>query len=396
MKIPPYKRVFLVVLDSLGIGEMPDAKEFGDEGSHTLGHICEASPVALPNLQAMGLGNITTLKGIPPSPRPIAHFGKCAELAKGKDTTTGHWEIAGIHVKKSFPTYYDGFPQSFIDSFIKRAKLKGVLGNIPASGTEIIQKLGDEHLATGFPIVYTSADSVFQIACHEESFGLERLYEICEVARKLCDELGVARVIARPFLGKNGNYTRTKNRKDYSVALPAETIMHKLQRIPGIETVSIGKVASIYSEEGFHHKVKATDNRAIFDAVLDSMDRNFRGLVFANLVDFDMLYGHRRNPQGYAQELKWFDESLPRLWEKMGPEDLLLFTADHGNDPTFPGSDHTREYIPLLAYTKRSEKSGGKNLGTRSTFADIGQTILEALGSTEKMPLGKSFWGEMQ
>ncbi len=387
------ERVFLLVLDSLGIGEMPDAKDFGDAGSHTIAHIAKAvNGLKAPNLQKMGLGNISSIQGIPAEADPRASFGKCAELAKGKDTTTGHWEMAGIRVTKPFPTYYEGFPQSFVDEFVKRAKVPGYLGNLAASGTEIIQQLGDEHIRTGKPIVYTSADSVFQIACHEETFGLQRLYEICEVARTLCDELGVARVIARPFVGGNGKYTRTKNRKDYSVALPEETMMHKLQRLAGVETISIGKVASIYSEEGFHQKIKATDNPSIFAATVKEAERKFRGLVFANLVDFDMLYGHRRDPKGYAKEIEWFDSVLPQLLQALGPEDLLLLTADHGNDPTFPGSDHTREYVPLIAYRPSAK---GKNLGTRSTFADIGATILEALQCEEKLPIGKSFYQEL-
>jgi phosphopentomutase len=387
------ERVFLLVLDSLGIGEMPDAKEFGDTGSHTIAHIAKSvNGLKAPNLQRMGLGNISPIDGIAAEANPTASYGKCAELAKGKDTTTGHWEMAGIRVTKPFPTYYEGFPQSFVDEFVKRAQVPGYLGNVAASGTEIIQQLGDEHVRTGKPIVYTSADSVFQIACHEETFGLQRLYEICEVARLLCDELGVARVIARPFVGGNGKYTRTKNRKDYSVALPEETMMHKLQRLPGVETISIGKVASIYSEEGFHQKIKATDNPAIFAATVKEAQRKFRGLVFANLVDFDMLYGHRRDPKGYAKEIEWFDSVLPQLLQALGPQDLLLLTADHGNDPTFPGTDHTREYVPLIAYRPGAK---GKNLGTRSTFADIGATILAALECKEKLPIGQSFYQEL-
>jgi phosphopentomutase len=386
----------LLVLDSVGIGALPDAADFGDAGSHTLGHIAKAvGGLNAPTLSRLGLGCISPIEGIPPAKQPAAAYGKCAEIAKGKDTTTGHWEMAGIRVKKPFPTYYEGFPEDFLSRFINEAKVPGYLGNIAASGTEIIQKLGDEHVRTGKPIVYTSADSVFQIACHEESFGLERLYEISRVARKLCDELGVARVIARPFLGANGKYTRTTNRKDFSVALPEESTMDRLQRLPGIETVSIGKVASIYSEQGFHKKVKAGDNRAIFAATKAEAERDFRGLVFANLVDFDMLYGHRRDPKGYAREIEWLDEELPSFLASLKEGDLLLLTADHGNDPTFQGSDHTREYVPLLAWSHATEENGGKDLGIRSTFADIGQTILEALGSGEKQPIGKSFLGEL-
>jgi phosphopentomutase len=392
-----YDRVFLLVLDSLGIGAMPDAKEFGDEGAHTFAHTAASvGGLKAPNLKAMGLGNISDILGVGPVEKATAAFGKCAELAKGKDTTTGHWEMAGIRVSKPFPTYYEGYPQEFMDRFVAEANIPGYLANEAASGTEIIQRLGTEHVKSGKPIVYTSADSVFQIAAHEEHFGLERLLEICEVARRLCDELGVARVIARPFTGTEGNYTRTKNRKDYSVALPEESAMHRLQRMDGVETVSIGKVASIYSEEGFHTKVKATDNRSILQATKDQAARQgLRGLVFANLVDFDMLYGHRRNPEGYAREIEWFDAELPSLLALLDPSDLLILTADHGNDPTFPGSDHTREYIPVIAWSRETEAKGGNNLGTRTTFADIGQTILEALGSSERQSIGTSFLSEL-
>lgn len=390
------QRVFLVVLDSLGIGEMPDAASFGDSGANTIGHIADAvGGLKLPNLEKMGLGNIAPIRGLKPQTKPTAHYGKCAELARGKDTTTGHWEMAGLQVTKPFPTYYEGFPETVMQAFVEKAGVSGFLGNFAASGTEIIQQLGDEHVKSGKPIVYTSADSVFQIACHEESFGLERLYEICEVARKICDEFGVARVIARPFLGANGAYTRTKNRKDYSIALPAEPIMPKLQRA-GFETVSIGKVASIYSEEGFSRKVKAADNRAIFAALLaEAKKKNTRGLVFANLVDFDMLYGHRRNAPGYAAELAWFDSVLPELLAEIGAGDLLMLTADHGNDPTYKGTDHTREYVPLIAYTANSAQNGGKYLGIRKTFADMGQSILAGFSVSARQPIGESFWSEL-
>lgn len=397
MSTAPFDRVFFLVLDSVGIGAMPDAADFGDAGAFTLGHIADAvGGLKVPYLQKMGLGNIAPIQGVAPEKNPTAAHGKASELAKGKDTTTGHWEMAGVRVNRPFPTYYEGFPQEFVDRFVREAKVPGYLGNIPASGTEIIQQLGDEHIKTGKPIVYTSADSVFQIAAHEESFGLARLYEICEVARKLCDELGVARVIARPFVGTSGKYTRTTNRKDYSVALPEETMMHKLQRLSGIETVSIGKVASIYSEEGFSKKVKAGDNRAIFQAYLKESERKFRGLVFANLVDFDMLYGHRRNSKGYAEELEWLDGVLPSLCANFTDRDLLIMTADHGNDPSFPGSDHTREYVPVIAWSRATESKGGPNLGVLTTFADLGQTTLEALGSNERQAIGQSFLSRVQ
>ncbi|NUM88323.1 MAG: phosphopentomutase [Bdellovibrionales bacterium] len=391
MTAPLYRRVFLLVLDSVGIGAMPDAARFGDEGAHTLGHAARArGGLKVPNLGRMGLGNIDPIDGVPREAHPLASFGKCAELSNGKDTTTGHWEMAGIHVKQPFPTYYGGFPPEMMESFVREAQVPGYLGNIPASGTEIIQKLGDEHVKTGKPIVYTSADSVFQIACHEESFGLDRLYGICRVARKLCDERGVARVIARPFVGSHGKYSRTGNRKDFSVALPEEVMMEKLLSA-GLESVSIGKVASIYSDKGFNRLLKATNNREILAQVKSELRRDFRGLVFANLVDFDMLYGHRRNAEGYAAEIEWFDGELPAILSAMREDDLLILTADHGNDPTHPGSDHTREYVPLVAYSKRTEKNGGRDLGTRSTFADVGQTILDALGVRQRQRIGTSF-----
>lgn len=390
-----FQRVFFLVLDSLGAGAMPDAGKYGDVGAHTLGHIADAvGGLSLPELARLGLGNITRIKGIAPASRPAAAYGRAAELSNGKDTTTGHWEMAGIRTEHPFPTFYDGFPADFISRFIKAAGIGGVLGNIPASGTEIIQQLGEEHIRTGFPIVYTSADSVFQIACHEEHFGLEKLYKICEVARRLCDEYKVARVIARPFLGAPGAFKRTGNRRDYSIDLPEEVMMEKLLRA-GLESVSIGKVANIYSNRGFSRKVPATDNKAIFAAVLAETKRDFRGLVFANLVDFDMLYGHRRDPAGYAGELRWFDGVLPELLSSLRDGDLLILSADHGNDPTARGSDHTREYVPIIAYSKRTASEGGKDLGVRNSFADIGQTVLEALGVKEKQNIGQSFLGAL-
>lgn len=393
-----YKRVFLYVLDSVGVGELPDAAAYGDAGSNTLGHISEAvGGLHLPNLEKMGIGHVTKIKGVEPASKPIAAFGKAKEMSSGKDTTTGHWEIAGILVDKPFTTFTDtGFPQDFIQEFVRRGNLSGVLGNVAASGTEIIQKLGDEHVRTGHPIVYTSADSVFQVAAHEEAFGLERLLELCKMARALLDEKGmrVSRVIARPFLGQSGNYTRTGNRKDYSIDLPQETMMNKLQQA-GKRCLGIGKVPSIYSENGFDESLIAKSNVDIFNVGLSCLAENFEGLVFANFVDFDMLYGHRRDPAGYAKELEWFDSQLSSFQSKMHPTDLLILTADHGNDPTAKGSDHTREHVPIIAYSKITEERGGIDLGVRESFADIGQTILEALGVPAKLPIGKSFYKEV-
>lgn len=398
MPVPKMKRVFFCVLDSLGVGALPDAKDYGDgPGANTLGNIATAvGSLELPTLGKMGIGNITSVRGTPPQTQTIAAFGKANEISKGKDTTTGHWEFAGIEVKNPFPTYPNGFPKSFIDQFINENSLPGVLCNQPASGTQVIEDLGEEHIRTGKPIVYTSADSVFQIACHEELFGLDRLYKICENARKQCDAIQVSRVIARPFLGKNAqDFKRTGNRKDFSIALPSATAMDKMVAA-GLETISIGKIASIYSHQGFTQELKAGSNREILQTVRSQLNRDFAGLVFANFVDFDMNFGHRRDPAGYAEELRWFDAELEAIIEKMTESDLLILSADHGNDPTTPGSDHTREYVPVLAYTKHTHRVGGKDLGTRGSFADIGQTMLDAFGLAPDLPIGTSFWKELE
>lgn len=390
-----FDRIVFLVLDSVGIGAMPDATKFGDSLDYNTIANCARSVggLKLPNLQKFGLGNICDIAGVSREANPTASFGKCAELSNGKDTTTGHWEMAGLLTQKPFPTFYNGFPPEFMERFVREANVKGFLGNIPASGTAIIQDLGEEHMRSGLPIVYTSSDSVFQIACHEESFGLERLYEICKVARKICDDYNIARVIARPFLGKSkGAFKRTGNRKDFSVDLTGEVMMQKLMRA-GIATTSIGKVASIYSEQGFTKKVKGSNNQEIFAATLKEIHDGTQGLIFANLVDFDMLYGHRRDPQGYAKELEWFDRELPNLISSLGPRDALIMSADHGNDPTAHGTDHTREYVPLLAWSGHTAKVGGAELGIRKSFADIGQTVLDGFGLNERQEIGESFLG---
>ncbi len=392
------KRVFFFVLDSVGVGAMPDAAEYGDGDVNTLKHIAKTvGGLNLPTLEKMGLGHLTEIKGVAKPSSTIAAYGKAAEKSKGKDTTTGHWEFMGIEVSVPFPTYPQGFPKEFIDCFVAENSLPGVLGNKAASGTVIIEELGEKHLASEKPIVYTSADSVFQIACHEETFGLDRLYSLCKNARKQCNEINVSRVIARPFLGANAKaFKRTGNRKDYSIELPAKTALDHLL-VDKFESISIGKVASIYGYTGFSKELKASSNQEIFNVAKKEAERNFTGLLFANFVDFDMLYGHRRNPRGYAKELEWFDAELRSFIKSMMREDdLLILSADHGNDPTAPGSDHTREYVPIIAYTKVTENSGGKALGTRTSFADIGQTILDALGSSAKLPIGQSFWQEMR
>jgi phosphopentomutase len=373
-----FNRVCLVVLDSAGIGAMPDAADWGDAGADTLGHILETRKVSLPNLQSIGLGNIRPLSGVPPVGAPMGSFGKCTLKSNGKDTTTGHWEMAGIILEKPFPTYPNGFPSSIIDRFVKEAQLPGVLGNVPASGTEIIKELGEEHVRTGKPIVYTSADSVFQIAAHEEVIPIVRLYQICEIARQILDgQNKVGRVIARPFLGHNASdFKRTENRHDYAMP-PPENLLPMLKEA-GLDVVCIGKIASIYDAVGVTQDLTAKNNDQTIDQTINALNAISHGLIFSNLVDFDMLYGHRRDTEGYAKALEHFDKRLPAIFSAMRDDDLLILTADHGNDPTAAGSDHTREYAPLLVYGKSAK--AGLDLGTRESLADIGQTIAENFG----------------
>ena len=377
-----------MVLDSAGIGEMPDAAEWGDAGADTLGHILESRRVSLPNLQKLGLGNIRPLKDLPAIENPIGGYGKCTLLSNGKDTTTGHWEMAGIVLKKAFPTFPEGFPERIIDKFVSEARVAGVLANVPASGTEIIKQFGEEHVRTGKPIVYTSADSVFQIAAHEEVIPIERLYEICEIARKILDgEDKVGRVIARPFVGETAeNFKRTENRHDYAVAPPPDNLL-PLLKDNGFDVVCIGKIASIYDSLGVTEDLTAKNNDQSIDQTINALNAESRGLIFSNLVDFDMLYGHRRDTEGYAGALEHFDRRLPEILDAMRADDLLIITADHGNDPTKEGSDHTREYVPLLVYGKSAQSN--VNLGTRASLADIGQTIAENFDL--KLKDGESF-----
>jgi phosphopentomutase len=387
-----FDRICLIVLDSAGIGEMPDAAEWGDAGADTFGNILKTKRVELPNLQKLGLGNIRPLDGVPAIDEPIGSYGKCALKSNGKDTTTGHWEMAGIVLKKAFPTYPNGFPAEVIDRFVAEAKLPGILGNVPASGTEIIKELGEEHVRTGKPIVYTSADSVFQIAAHEEVIPIDRQYEICEIARRILDgEHKVGRVIARPFLGqKAGDFKRTENRHDYAVAPPAENLLPLLKE-NGLNVVCIGKIASIYDSVGVTEDLTAKNNDQAIDQTVNALNAKSRGLIFSNLVDFDMLFGHRRDPVGYADALAHFDNRLPEIFEAMRDGNLLIITADHGNDPTFRGTDHTREYAPLLVYGKSARP--GVDLETRESLADIGQTIAENFGL--KLGNGTSFLREV-
>jgi phosphopentomutase len=374
-----FRRICLVVLDSAGIGEMPDAGEWGDAGADTLGHIMASRKVELPNLQALGLGNIRPLEGVDPAREPAGSFGKCTLKSDGKDTTTGHWEMAGIILEQGFPTFPDGFPSRIIDRFVEQSNVPGILGNYPASGTEIIKDLGEQHIATGKPIIYTSADSVFQIAAHEEVVPINRLYEICEIARKILkDEDEVARVIARPFLGSNAaDFKRTENRHDYAVPPPAGNLLPQLKNA-GLDVVCIGKIASIYNSMGVTEDLSAKNNEQAVDQTINALNADSKGLIFSNLVDFDMLYGHRRDTEGYAKALERFDTRLPEIVNAMRDDDLLILTADHGNDPTKDGSDHTREYVPLLVFGASAQP--GVDLGTRQSLSDIGQTIANNFG----------------
>ncbi|HLM56746.1 MAG TPA: phosphopentomutase [Pyrinomonadaceae bacterium] len=382
-----FERITLIVLDSLGMGEMPDAAAWGDAGSDTLGHICASREVKLPNLQSWGLGNVRPLAGVPPVESPRGSFGRCALSSNGKDTTTGHWEMAGIILEEAFPTYPEGFPPEVIQRFITETGVPGVLGNFPASGTEIIKELGDEHVRTGKPIVYTSADSVFQIAAHEEIISVPRLYEICEAARRiLSGEHEVGRVIARPFVGDPGSFKRTENRHDYAVPPPPEMLL-PLVSGAGLDVVAVGKISSIYDAVGVTKELPGKNNDQSIDKTIEALGDDTRGLIFSNLVDFDMLYGHRRDVEGYARALEHFDSRLPEIERAMREGDLLIITADHGNDPTFPGSDHTREYAPLLVYGRQAR--AGVNFGDRASLADIGQTIADNFGLT--LGAGESF-----
>lgn len=371
------KRVILIVLDSVGIGCLPDAHVYGDEGSNTLGHIATQYPALhIPNLISLGLGNIDPSNSLKKIEAPLASYGKAMEQSAGKDTTTGHWEIAGTILEKPFPTFLHGFPESFIQRF-ETAIGTETLGNYAASGTAIIEELGDEHVRTGFPIVYTSADSVFQIAMHEEVIPITRQYEICQIARDLLvGDFEVGRVIARPFIGKSGAYTRTTRRKDFAT-LPPDNVLDALQK-QGREVLAIGKIYDIFAGKGISRSIKTADNLEGIEATIRALDEDLNGLIFTNLVDFDMFFGHRRDVVGYATCLEQFDAKLPEILNKIRKDDILIITADHGNDPTWAGTDHTREFIPILIYNKN--EPSGKPLGIRNSFVDIAATIADALG----------------
>ena len=370
------KRVFLLVLDSVGIGELPDAKDYNDEGSHTLYATSKSKYFNMPNMEKLGLFNIDGVKdkfGKKDSDTYDSSIARLAEKSKGKDTTTGHWEIAGVISSKAFPNYPNGFPKEIIDEFEQRTGRK-TLCNLPYSGTEVILEYGKEHMDTGALIVYTSADSVFQIAAHEDVVPVEDLYKYCEIAREILQgEHGVGRVIARPFIGDHPNFTRTSNRHDYSLA-PPKTMLDQLVEA-GIEVLGVGKIYDIFAGKGLTDTVRTNNNQEGIERLIERTARDFNGLCFINLVDFDMVYGHRNDIDGYAKALSEFDSQLPRILDSLRDDDILIITADHGCDPSTPSTDHSREYVPMLAYGKKIKK--GINLGTRESFADIAATILE-------------------
>jgi phosphopentomutase len=381
-----FERVIWIVLDSVGIGEMPDAAQYGDAGSDTLGHIAQSRKLHLNNLCRLGLGNIRPFERLPADPAPIGAYGKCALASPGKDTTTGHWEMAGIHLAKPFPVYPHGFPPEVMDEFERRIG-RATLGNKAASGTEVIEELGEEHIRTGSPIVYTSADSVFQVAAHEEVIPLYELYKICETAREILrGKNGVGRVIARPFLGSPGAFTRTPHRHDYAVPPPKGMLLDQLHA-KGVEVFAVGKIFDVFLGRGIRDYEKTKSNADGMEKTLQAMDSFASGMIFVNLVDFDQLYGHRNDVEGYARALEAVDDWLPSLESRLRPGDLLILTADHGCDPTTKSTDHSREYVPLLVYGKKAR--AGVDLGTRKTLSDIGQTVAENFGT--KIVTGESF-----
>lgn len=385
-----FKRVIWIVLDSVGIGEMPDAEAYGDKGSDTLGNIAARRPLRLPNFTRLGLANIKPLAGLPADPAPLGAFGKCALASPGKDTTTGHWEMVGIHLEKPFPLFPHGFPRELLQEFEDRIG-RATIGNKPASGTEIIKELGEEHMATGSPIVYTSADSVFQIAAHEDVIPLWEQYKICETARELCrGPWEVGRVIARPFTGEPGHFARTANRHDYAVPPPQGMLLDQLaaRKVP---VHSVGKIFDVFLGRGISVFDKTKTNADGMRLTLEAMDVTPAGVIFVNLVDFDMLFGHRNDVEGYARALEEADAWVPSLLAKLQPDDLLFFCADHGCDPTTPSTDHSREYTPLLAYSPSARAA--VDLGTRATLSDIGQTIAANFGV--EISKGTSFLQEL-
>ncbi|WP_227935078.1 phosphopentomutase [Alkalihalobacillus deserti] len=384
-----FDRVFLIVMDSVGIGEAPDAAEFGDEDSHTLKHIAEKmNGLKMPNMEKLGLSHIRMIPGIEKVEKPLAHYGIMQEASSGKDTMTGHWELMGLNIQEPFQVFPDGFPPELVAELEKQWGRK-MIGNKVASGTEILDELGSKHVKTGDLIVYTSADSVLQIAAHEDVVPIEELYEICQKARKLTldPKYMVGRIIARPFVGSEGNWERTPNRHDYALKPFDRTVMNELAD-SGFDSIAIGKISDIYDGEGITESIRTISNDDGMEKLIETIRKPFTGLSFVNLVDFDAKYGHRRDPIGYGQALEQFDSQLKQVIDELGEKDLLIITADHGNDPTYSGTDHTREFVPLIVYNRKQTEA--RNLGTRQTFADIGATIADNFAVT-RPKYGTSF-----
>lgn len=386
-----FNRIHLIVMDSVGIGEAPDAKDFGDVGAHTLGNIAKTAGLSLPHLTELGLVNIEPMQGMTPVAQTKGYWTKLEEISAGKDTMTGHWEIMGLHIKTPFRVFPDGFPQELLDK-IEAFSGRKIVCNLPYSGTEVLEDYGKHQMETGDLIVYTSADSVLQIAAHEEVIPLEELYRICEYAREITleDPYMLGRIIARPYVGEPGNFVRTANRHDYALSPFSDTTLDFLKNA-GKSVISVGKIADIFNEKGITESNRTQNNMDGVDTLLRVMDQDFTGLSFTNLVDFDAVYGHRRNPEGYAQALEEFDARLPEIYEKMQEDDLLIITADHGNDPTFTGTDHTREYVPILVYSPSLKEP--KELQA-THFADIAATISDNF-EVESTGLGQSFLSQL-
>ena len=385
------ERVILIVLDSVGCGELPDARNYGDAGSDTLGNIARRVPLSVPNLRRLGLARVASINRASPEPEPIAAYGRMAESSPGKDSVTGHWELAGLVLDRPFPVFPNGFPRELIDEFERRVG-RGTLANKAASGTAIIEELGQEHILTGKPIVYTSADSVFQIAAHEDVVSVEELYRWCEIAYELAGKgMGIGRVIARPFVGAPGAFKRTANRRDFSLTPFAPTLLDRL-KTAGLPVIAIGKIEDLFAGRGITAAIHTKSDDHGMDEVVRAMGDTRNGLIFANLVDFDTVYGHRNDVSGYAQNLERFDARLGELLPRIGPRDLLAVTADHGNDPTTPSTDHAREYVPV--FVMGAHVRPGVDIGTRQTFADLGQTVAEVL-RVGQLAHGKSFWKDI-
>ncbi len=388
-------KIVCIILDGVGIGAAPDAYLYHDESANTLCNTASRmGGLKLPNLALLGLGNIAKIEGVPHSENPTANFGMMQEVSSGKDSTTGHWEMSGIFLEKDFPYYPNGFPNDVVEKFCTLTGCQGILGNIPASGTEIIAQLGEEHARTGFPIVYTSADSVFQIAANENVIPLVRLYELCMIARNqvMIEKHAVGRVIARPFIGTNGNYKRTTNRRDFSLVPPSTTMLDILfeNKIP---TIAIGKIDDLFAGKGLSEKIHTTSNAEGIEETIVWAKKTSSGFIFTNLVDFDALFGHRQDPKGMKEALEYFDVQLPRIIETLSGDDILLLTADHGNDPTDNSTDHSREYVPLIAYSPHGKRN--INIGIRDTFADLGKTVVDYFGFDGKELSGTSFLSQV-